>query len=157
MAAWMEAGFLCDPPRHRTHHLLFPNIFCRLRGGLLTESVSRQLFPVVEESMLQPLWESRDRYEELKQIDDALTEVSVASRASRHSGLRPHCRRHRGGPWGRALIPPKEKAGNPTWVDGIGQRCPRMGPRVSVRSVADPASSSGPTPSLLLPRTDLVQ
>lgn len=26
--------------------------------------------------MLQPLWESRDRYEELKQIDDAMKEVS---------------------------------------------------------------------------------
>lgn len=25
--------------------------------------------------MLQPLWESRDRYEELKQIDDAMKEV----------------------------------------------------------------------------------
>ena len=29
--------------------------------------------------MLQPLWESRDRYEELKQIDDTKTEVKVAS------------------------------------------------------------------------------
>lgn len=35
-----------------------------------------QLFPEVEEVMLQPLWESRDRYEELKQIDDAMREVS---------------------------------------------------------------------------------
>lgn len=26
--------------------------------------------------MLQPLWESRDRYEELKQMDDAVREVS---------------------------------------------------------------------------------
>lgn len=26
--------------------------------------------------MLQPLWESRDHYEELKQIDDAMKEVS---------------------------------------------------------------------------------
>ncbi|EPY88128.1 cGMP phosphodiesterase A2-like protein [Camelus ferus] len=34
----------------------------------------RQLFPAVEELMLQPLWESRDRYEELKQIDDAMKE-----------------------------------------------------------------------------------
>lgn len=25
--------------------------------------------------MLQPLWESRDRYEELKRIDDAMKEV----------------------------------------------------------------------------------
>ncbi|KAH0624808.1 hypothetical protein JD844_032631 [Phrynosoma platyrhinos] len=32
-----------------------------------------KLFPEVEEVMLQPLWESRDRYEELKQIDDAMT------------------------------------------------------------------------------------
>uniref|UniRef100_A0A8D1MGS2 Phosphodiesterase n=1 Tax=Sus scrofa TaxID=9823 RepID=A0A8D1MGS2_PIG len=35
-----------------------------------------KLFPVVQELMLQPLWESRDRYEELKQMDDALQEVS---------------------------------------------------------------------------------
>ncbi|XP_045859144.1 high affinity cGMP-specific 3',5'-cyclic phosphodiesterase 9A isoform X3 [Meles meles] len=33
-----------------------------------------KLFPVVEELMLQPLWESRDRYEELKQLDDAAKE-----------------------------------------------------------------------------------
>ncbi|KAJ7320605.1 hypothetical protein JRQ81_020116 [Phrynocephalus forsythii] len=31
-----------------------------------------KLFPEVEEVMLQPLWESRDRYEELKQIEDAM-------------------------------------------------------------------------------------
>ncbi|XP_070453975.1 high affinity cGMP-specific 3',5'-cyclic phosphodiesterase 9A isoform X3 [Equus przewalskii] len=37
------------------------------------ETVTK-LFPVVEELMLQPLWESRDRYEELKQIDDAMEE-----------------------------------------------------------------------------------
>lgn len=30
---------------------------------------------MVEEIMLQPLWESRDRYEELKRIDDAMKEV----------------------------------------------------------------------------------
>uniref|UniRef100_A0A8I3PJY8 Phosphodiesterase n=1 Tax=Canis lupus familiaris TaxID=9615 RepID=A0A8I3PJY8_CANLF len=39
------------------------------------ETVTK-LFPVVEEIMLQPLWESRDRYEELKQIDDAMKEVT---------------------------------------------------------------------------------
>ncbi|XP_077926363.1 high affinity cGMP-specific 3',5'-cyclic phosphodiesterase 9A isoform X2 [Halichoerus grypus] len=39
------------------------------------ETVTK-LFPVVEEIMLQPLWESRDRYEELKQMDDALREVT---------------------------------------------------------------------------------
>ncbi|EHH51837.1 High affinity cGMP-specific 3',5'-cyclic phosphodiesterase 9A, partial [Macaca fascicularis] len=33
------------------------------------------LFPMVEEIMLQPLWESRDRYEELKRIDDAMKEL----------------------------------------------------------------------------------
>ncbi|XP_074204217.1 high affinity cGMP-specific 3',5'-cyclic phosphodiesterase 9A isoform X3 [Camelus bactrianus] len=37
------------------------------------ETVTK-LFPAVEELMLQPLWESRDRYEELKQIDDAMKE-----------------------------------------------------------------------------------
>uniref|UniRef100_A0A8D2CW87 Phosphodiesterase n=1 Tax=Sciurus vulgaris TaxID=55149 RepID=A0A8D2CW87_SCIVU len=38
------------------------------------ETVTK-LFPVVKEAMLQPLWESRDRYEELKQLDDAVTEL----------------------------------------------------------------------------------
>lgn len=38
-----------------------------------------QLFPVAEELMLQPLWESRDRYEELKQLDDAAKEVTRAA------------------------------------------------------------------------------
>ncbi|XP_006156420.1 high affinity cGMP-specific 3',5'-cyclic phosphodiesterase 9A isoform X1 [Tupaia chinensis] len=38
------------------------------------ETVTK-LFPVVEDAMLQPLWESRDRYEELKQIDDAVKEL----------------------------------------------------------------------------------
>uniref|UniRef100_K7GA03 Phosphodiesterase n=1 Tax=Pelodiscus sinensis TaxID=13735 RepID=K7GA03_PELSI len=37
------------------------------------ETVTK-LFPEVEEVMLQPLWESRDRYEELKQLDDAMKE-----------------------------------------------------------------------------------
>uniref|UniRef100_A0A8C0C1I6 Phosphodiesterase 9A n=1 Tax=Buteo japonicus TaxID=224669 RepID=A0A8C0C1I6_9AVES len=40
------------------------------------ETVTK-LFPEVEEVMLQPLWESRDHYEELKQIDDAMKEVSA--------------------------------------------------------------------------------
>nr|KAF6379753.1 phosphodiesterase 9A [Myotis myotis] len=44
------------------------------------ETVTK-LFPAVEESMLQPLWESRDRYEELKQMDDAMTERKSESRA----------------------------------------------------------------------------
>ncbi|KTF92243.1 hypothetical protein cypCar_00006009 [Cyprinus carpio] len=38
------------------------------------ESVMK-LFPQIEEVMVQPLRESRDRYEELKQIDDAMNEV----------------------------------------------------------------------------------
>lgn len=37
--------------------------------------VFRQLFPQIEEIMVQPLRDSRDHYEELKQIDDAMTEV----------------------------------------------------------------------------------
>lgn len=58
---------------------IFPNVFnfpSPSIGDCLSESVSLQLFPVVEEIMLQPLWESRDRYEELKQIDDAMKEVN---------------------------------------------------------------------------------
>nr|XP_013001536.1 high affinity cGMP-specific 3',5'-cyclic phosphodiesterase 9A isoform X3 [Cavia porcellus] len=38
------------------------------------ETVTK-LFPVVEELMLQPLRESRDHYEELKQMDDAMKEL----------------------------------------------------------------------------------
>ncbi|XP_041699650.1 high affinity cGMP-specific 3',5'-cyclic phosphodiesterase 9A isoform X1 [Coregonus clupeaformis] len=34
-----------------------------------------KLFPQIEDVMIQPLKESRDRYEELKQIDDAMNEV----------------------------------------------------------------------------------
>ncbi|XP_052348797.1 high affinity cGMP-specific 3',5'-cyclic phosphodiesterase 9A-like isoform X2 [Oncorhynchus keta] len=34
-----------------------------------------KLFPQIDEVMIQPLRESRDRYEELKQIDDAMNEV----------------------------------------------------------------------------------
>ncbi|XP_015275225.1 PREDICTED: high affinity cGMP-specific 3',5'-cyclic phosphodiesterase 9A [Gekko japonicus] len=34
-----------------------------------------KLFPEVEEVLLQPLWESRDRYEQLKQIDDSMKEL----------------------------------------------------------------------------------
>lgn len=51
----------------------------------LSEPLSPQLFPVVEEIMLQPLWESRDRYEELKQIDDAMKEVTRAAWETRSS------------------------------------------------------------------------
>lgn len=38
------------------------------------ETVTK-LFPVVEETMLRPLWESREHYEELKQLDDAMKEL----------------------------------------------------------------------------------
>ncbi|XP_039713340.1 high affinity cGMP-specific 3',5'-cyclic phosphodiesterase 9A [Pteropus medius] len=40
------------------------------------ETVTK-LFPVVKEIMLQPLWESRDRYEALKQMDDARQEKTT--------------------------------------------------------------------------------
>ena len=39
------------------------------------EPSALQLFPVVEETMLRPLWESREHYEELKQLDDAMKEL----------------------------------------------------------------------------------
>uniref|UniRef100_A0ABI7YSV8 Phosphodiesterase n=1 Tax=Felis catus TaxID=9685 RepID=A0ABI7YSV8_FELCA len=42
------------------------------------ETVTK-LFPVVEELMLRPLWESRDRYEELKQRDDSVKERETES------------------------------------------------------------------------------
>uniref|UniRef100_H0XDY2 Phosphodiesterase n=1 Tax=Otolemur garnettii TaxID=30611 RepID=H0XDY2_OTOGA len=53
------------------------------------ETVTK-LFPVVEETMLQPLWESRDRYEELQRTDDALKELqkktdSLTSRGTEKS------------------------------------------------------------------------
>ncbi|XP_059955917.1 high affinity cGMP-specific 3',5'-cyclic phosphodiesterase 9A [Mesoplodon densirostris] len=53
------------------------------------ETVTK-LFPAVEELMLQPLWESRDRYEELKQMDDARKErpesLTPESTTSREKG-----------------------------------------------------------------------
>ena len=44
------------------------------------EPSALQLFPVVEETMLRPLWESREHYEELKQLDDAMKEVKAVQR-----------------------------------------------------------------------------
>ncbi|NXX79445.1 PDE9A phosphodiesterase, partial [Urocolius indicus] len=49
------------------------------------ETVTK-LFPEVEETMLQPLWESRDRYEELKQIDDAMKELQKKKSESLTAG-----------------------------------------------------------------------
>ncbi|XP_060006968.1 high affinity cGMP-specific 3',5'-cyclic phosphodiesterase 9A isoform X2 [Lagenorhynchus albirostris] len=55
------------------------------------ETVTK-LFPAVGELMLQPLWESRDRYEELKQMDamkekaESLTPESTASREKSRDG-----------------------------------------------------------------------
>nr|XP_040143012.1 high affinity cGMP-specific 3',5'-cyclic phosphodiesterase 9A isoform X1 [Ictidomys tridecemlineatus] len=58
------------------------------------ETVTK-LFPVVKEIMLQPLWESRDHYEELKQLDDAMQEVTATRglsyrrrRSTWHQGAR---------------------------------------------------------------------
>ncbi|XP_073215813.1 high affinity cGMP-specific 3',5'-cyclic phosphodiesterase 9A isoform X2 [Lepidochelys kempii] len=45
------------------------------------ETVTK-LFPEVDEVMLQPLWESRDRYEELKQLDDTMKELQKKKSAS---------------------------------------------------------------------------
>lgn len=42
---------------------------------LIHNNFVSQLFPQIEEIMVQPLRDSRDHYEELKQIDDAMTEV----------------------------------------------------------------------------------
>jgi high affinity cGMP-specific 3',5'-cyclic phosphodiesterase 9 len=44
-----------------------------------------KLFPTVEELMLQPLWESRDRYEELKQLDDAMKELQKKTECTEKS------------------------------------------------------------------------
>lgn len=97
----------CRFPAHPLRHRTSPNALRRPGGGRLTGSVSRQLFPAVEESMLQPLWESRDRYEELKQMDDAGTEVGPP----RGSGWRGPRRvlAPRGGPSGRALVPTQRR------------------------------------------------
>lgn len=54
---------------------------------VLLSLVFIQLFPEVEEMMLQPLWESRDRYEELKQIDDAMKEVSSKYQFDKANGM----------------------------------------------------------------------
>ncbi|KAJ7416611.1 hypothetical protein BTVI_35173 [Pitangus sulphuratus] len=49
------------------------------------ETVTK-LFPEVEEVMLQPLWESRDHYEGLKQIDDATKELQKQKSESLTTG-----------------------------------------------------------------------
>lgn len=46
-----------------------------LENELMTWRKFVQLFPQIEEIMVQPLRDSRDHYEELKQIDDAMSEV----------------------------------------------------------------------------------
>ncbi|XP_040842594.1 high affinity cGMP-specific 3',5'-cyclic phosphodiesterase 9A isoform X1 [Ochotona curzoniae] len=44
-----------------------------------------KLFPMVEELMLQPLWESRDHYEELKRRDDAAKEGLTERKTTENS------------------------------------------------------------------------
>lgn len=60
-----------------------------LRGRRSSALRRVQLFPQIEEAMVQPLRESRDRYEELKQIDDAMNEVGVPG-GGRGRGIHPH-------------------------------------------------------------------
>uniref|UniRef100_A0A8D1MI87 Phosphodiesterase n=1 Tax=Sus scrofa TaxID=9823 RepID=A0A8D1MI87_PIG len=67
-----------------------------------------KLFPVVQELMLQPLWESRDRYEELKQMDDALQEVSAGKDAGVPGPTQPGCTSE-GALW-------REPVGFPSWL-----------------------------------------
>ncbi|TRY90377.1 hypothetical protein DNTS_006497, partial [Danionella cerebrum] len=55
----------------------------------LLEEYFMQLFPQIEEVMVQPLRESRDRYEELKQIDDAMNEVQKKKRGNSSGGGQP--------------------------------------------------------------------
>ncbi|XP_078283129.1 high affinity cGMP-specific 3',5'-cyclic phosphodiesterase 9A-like isoform X4 [Rhinoraja longicauda] len=45
----------------------------------LLEEYFTQLFPQIEEATVQPLRDSRDRYEELKQVDDAMNELRKKS------------------------------------------------------------------------------
>lgn len=56
--------------RHVPHALCVPSRWPGTNPG------APQLFPVVKEIMLQPLWASRDRYEELKRMEDARKEVT---------------------------------------------------------------------------------
>lgn len=52
-----------------------PDVTSQSETECVCVCVHAQLFPQIEEAMVQPLRESRDRYEELKQIDDAMNEV----------------------------------------------------------------------------------
>lgn len=61
--------------------------------------------------MLQPLWESRDRYEELKQMDDAMTEVGPRGTAGDAGFV--HTAGTASSPSGRALVP-TQRRGRPT-------------------------------------------
>ena len=64
--------------------------------------------------MLQPLWESRDRYEELKQMDDAVREVSRLCEGLGSTG--PPC------PATPPRGPPTKRI-CPTETPGLMQRC----------------------------------
>ena len=65
--------------------------------------------------MLQPLWESRDRYEELKQMDDALREVSRLCEELGSTGPPPHQATPPRGPPAELI--------RPTEMPGAMQRC----------------------------------
>lgn len=62
------------------------------------ETVAK-LFPAVRDLMLQPLWESRGRYEKLKQVDDAAQEKAkaLASEATDPSGEKSQVRKRQEG------------------------------------------------------------
>uniref|UniRef100_A0A8C8SDV0 High affinity cGMP-specific 3',5'-cyclic phosphodiesterase 9A n=1 Tax=Pelusios castaneus TaxID=367368 RepID=A0A8C8SDV0_9SAUR len=53
------------------------------------ETVTK-LFPEVEEVMLQPLWESRDRYEELKQLEEAMKDMQKKSESLTMESTKNH-------------------------------------------------------------------
>ncbi|VTJ71987.1 Hypothetical predicted protein [Marmota monax] len=89
------------------------------------ETVTK-LFPVVKEIMLQPLWESRDHYEELKQLDDAMQEVKATR------GLRQATRGLRQATW-------RGQAGHARGQTGHAEGSGR--PRGGVRLCCHPAQA----------------
>lgn len=118
--------------RHVPHALCVPSRWPGTNPG------PPQLFPVVKEIMLQPLWASRDRYEELKRMEDARKEVTP--RPSGRAG---------GGASGRQERPPRG-AGSVVGIRGgqvWSRRCPPRCDRASAPTGPGPPAAPEPPPS----------
>ena len=108
--------------------------------------------------MLQPLWESRDRYEELKQRDDAVKEVSWPAAGAGVRGARTARPHNPGDPPDASACAPRRRGASPRGTHGVertepraesvprGRDCPR-----EVQSVTAPRLPASPQSGALAP------